>query len=270
MWFPDVALDAAWLLLACWLGWLLAPALLRRWAPDRPARNRNRVVAVGVGIAATLNLAQAAVLDSVEDDAGVSRLDRPLLSWMIAHRSPDLTFAAKTVSYVGSPATWTVLSVLAVLWLGWRRRWPEAALVAVAGAGSVLLVTASKEILGRPRPPVADHLVAETNQSLPSGHALGSIVVLGVLVVLVLRRTASSSVRLGVPATAAVAVCLIGLSRLYLGVHWSTDVLAGWLLGGAWLAACVTLLLAGSDGAGAANDGSGNPKVVTGGPAGNF
>jgi membrane-associated phospholipid phosphatase len=269
VWFADVALDVAWLLLACWLGWLLAPVLLRRWAPDPPAASRNRVVAAGVGIAATLNLAQAAVLDSVEDDSGLSRLDRPLLTWMVEHRSPDLTLVAKGVSYVGSPTTWTVLSVLVVLWLGWRRHWLDAALVAGAGAGAVLLVTVGKEVLGRPRPPVVDHLVVETNQSLPSGHALGSIVVLGVLVVLVLRRAASPVVRFAVPAAAAVAVCLIGLSRLYLGVHWSTDVLAGWLLGAAWLSACVTLLLARSGAPGTAN-GESNPKVVTGRPPADF
>lgn len=243
MWFADVTLHAAWLLVACWLGWLLAPVLIRRWTPGPPyPPARNRAVAAGVGLAVTLNLAQAAVLDSVEDRTGVSRIDRPLLSWLLAQRSADLTPVAKAVSAVGSPATWTVVSVLVVLWSGWRRRWLDAALVGCAGAGAVVLVSGVKEILRRPRPPVADHLVLETNQSLPSGHALGSVVVLGVLVVLVLRRVAHPAVRICLPAAAALAVCLIGWSRLYLGVHWGTDVLAGWLLGGAWLATCVTLL----------------------------
>jgi undecaprenyl-diphosphatase len=242
VWFADVALDAAWLLVACWLGWLLAPALIRRWAPAGPAPDRRRMVAVGAGIAATLNLAQAAVLDSVEDDSGVGRLDQPLLTWLVAHRSADLTRFARAASAVGSPPTWVVVVVLVVGWLCLRRRRLEAAVLTGAGAGAFLLVAGGKAVLGRARPPVADHLVVETNQSLPSGHALGSIVVLGLLVVLVLRRVGSAAVRAVVVLVAATAVCLIGLSRLYLGVHWTTDVLAGWLLGGAWLTACVTVL----------------------------
>lgn len=242
MWFADLAVGAAWLVLAGWLGWSLLAALIRRRAAVSPPRRRNTAVVFGGGIAATLNLAQAGVLDSVEDRTGVSQLDQPMLNWTVAHCSPDLTLFAKTVSVVGGTITWTVVTVVVVLWLSRRRRRLEATLFAVAGGGAGLLVTGVKQIMDRSRPPVADRLVVVTNPSLPSGHALSSIVVIGMLTVLVLGRVATLAVRIAVLAGAAVAVFLIGWSRVYLGVHWSTDVLAGWLLGATWLTTCITLL----------------------------
>jgi membrane-associated phospholipid phosphatase len=82
----------------------------------------------------------------------------------------------------------------------------------------------------------------ETNPALPSGHALGSIVVLGVLAAVVVLATRRTLLRVAAVAVAALGVLTIGVSRLYLGVHWLTDVVTGWFLGGAWLAVCVTTL----------------------------
>ena len=84
--------------------------------------------------------------------------------------------------------------------------------------------------------------MTETNPALPSGHALGSIVVLGVLAAVVLLATHRTLLRVAAMAAAALGVLTIGVSRLYLGVHWLTDVVTGWFLGGAWLAVCVTTL----------------------------
>jgi undecaprenyl-diphosphatase len=84
--------------------------------------------------------------------------------------------------------------------------------------------------------------MTENNPALPSGHALGSIVVLGVLAAVVLLATHRTLLRVAAVAAAALGVLTIGVSRLYLGVHWLTDVVTGWFLGGAWLAVCVTAL----------------------------
>lgn len=93
------------------------------------------------------------------------------------------------------------------------------------------------------RPPVAEQLTVETTFSLPSGHAVASTVVLGLLAALALRYTRRVAVRVAVIVAAAVGIATIVVSRLYLGVHWLSDTLTSWLLGGAWLAACVTALM---------------------------
>ncbi len=102
-----------------------------------------------------------------------------------------------------------------------------------------MLVVVGKHVVGRTRPPVADQLVTETNQAFPSGHSLGSIVVIGVLVAVVLPRLHRPLARHITMTVAAVFVVAVGLSRWYLGVHWPTDVLGGWCIGALWLALCL-------------------------------
>ncbi|MEG8178260.1 phosphatase PAP2 family protein [Nocardia terpenica] len=137
--------------------------------------------------------------------------------------------------------TGAMAGVAAVVFAGlvWRRMWGRAGLVGVATAGAGVLVVGVKHVVGRSRPPVVDHLVVETNQSFPSGHSLGSIVVIGVLAALLVLGAGRTAVRVAIIAVAAIFVAAVGISRLYLGVHWPTDILGGWSLGGLWLVLCL-------------------------------
>jgi membrane-associated phospholipid phosphatase len=238
--FADTGLGLAWGLLGVWLlavGLTVTVPRLRGLVPD-PIR---LPVLIGAGGATTLILAQAAVVDGVADSAGPVALDRSVLAWFLAARSPAVTVLMKAVSTVGGTAGMAVLALIGAGLLWRARRRAAAAVVIAAAAGAGILVEGFKHLYGRSRPPAVDRLTAESTFSLPSGHALGSIVVLGVLaavVVLAGRRTA----RVGAVVLAAAGIALIAVSRLYLGVHWVTDVFTGWLLGGAWLVACVTAL----------------------------
>ena len=121
-----------------------------------------------------------------------------------------------------------------------RRRLVDAVYVVGTMAGASLLFTGIKRLLDRPRPPELDRLVAAGNESLPSGHATMAVAVLGSLVVLAWHRrgaAARAAMVLGVAGWAGA----VGLTRIYLGVHWFSDVLAGWLVGGAWLALCTAV-----------------------------
>ncbi len=177
--------------------------------------------------------------DNVIDQDGLTRVDPGWLDWTIAHRAPDLTTVARVLSDVGDTVSMVALAVVAAAILVWRRSWREAATVAVATAGAGALVTVGKHVVGRSRPPAVDHLVTETNQSFPSGHSLGSIVVIGVVAAIAMSRLRIRALRAALPIAATVLVGAIGWSRLYLGVHWPTDILAGWLIGGLWLTICL-------------------------------
>jgi undecaprenyl-diphosphatase len=254
--FADLQQGAGVLLSVCWLVTALALCAYRVGlratttggalgvpAPGTlvaPARRVLRRPAVwGTGSASVLFTAHATVVDAVEDHGPLAAADRPVLGWFVAHRVPDWTAVMETASRYGGTLGTLVLALVAVALLVWRRHWWEAATVTVASAGVAVLVPVFKALYGRPRPPVATQLVRETDLSLPSGHALGSIVIVGVVAVVAARLVRSVAVRVAALGTAAGTVVLIGASRLYLGVHWFTDVLAGWFLGAAWLAVCL-------------------------------
>ncbi len=179
--------------------------------------------------------------DGATEGNGLASIDPPVWQWMIDQRTPALTTAAKVVTDVGSTLAMSMLAISVVIYLFWRRRRGDAALVAVVAAGAGALVRFGKATVGRDRPPANLRLVVETNESFPSGHALASAAIVGVLLVVFVPSIGRHWVRAGVIAAALLFVLCIGLSRLYLGVHWATDVLGGWVTGLAWLVLCLTV-----------------------------
>ncbi len=243
MWFADIGERIAWSVAAVWA--LVATVVLatRRTALGRlvPAAVRTPVL-VGAGAAAVLLIAQAAVVDRVADLGAPGPADRDVWAWFVDHRAAPVTFVMKAISVTCDVPGMAVLAIVAAVLLWRSRRRPQAAVVLAAAVGAALLIDGFKRLYDRVRPPAAERLMTETNPALPSGHALGSIVVLGVLAAVVVLITRRAVLRVAAPTTAALGVVVIGASRLYLGVHWLTDVVTGWFLGGAWLAVCVTAL----------------------------
>jgi undecaprenyl-diphosphatase len=144
------------------------------------------------------------------------------------------------VELTGFGDTW-ILAALVVVVAGFllmQRRPAQAALLVVAVAGGTLLSETMKGLFGRDRPPEAWRLVEVHNESFPSGHAMLSAVTyltLGALVAHILTRRRLKAYVLAVAFTLA---GVVGLTRIYLGAHWTTDVVAGWSLGTAWAMAC--------------------------------
>jgi membrane-associated phospholipid phosphatase len=200
---------------------------------------------VATGAGAALFAAYAGVVDAVADPAPLAAVDGPVLRWMIDHRITPLDPIMVEISNMGGTAGMTVLTVLGVGVLGWKSRYRDAVVVAVAGAVAGPLVNGFKHLYAREHPPAATQLIFEPTYALPSGHALSSTVVVGILAVVTVRALRSTAYRVLVVCAAVAVVVAIGVSRLYLGVHWLTDVLAGWFLGGAWLSLCVAALLLG-------------------------
>ena len=235
MWLALVALALGTLVFA-----LCVAALAGRVQWPGVALPGTRVL-LGAASAAGLLAGHACVVLAVWADAGPARLDAGVSAWFVEHRDPAVTTAMHVASTVGDSPPTTVVVLLVVVGLWWRRRPATAIAAAVATLGSPLVSSGFKRFYDRPRPPLEDHLVTITGSSMPSGHTFNAVVVAGVLAVAVLPSLRRSAGRAVVGVVAVAATAAVGISRIYLGAHWLTDVLAGWMLGGAWLAACLTV-----------------------------
>jgi membrane-associated phospholipid phosphatase len=198
-------------------------------------------VAVAVGAAALAAVALAGVSDDVVERNGLEASDASRLQEIVTHRSDVLVAVAKVATQLGNVVFLVAVAVLVgvVLWR-WGARLAVAAAPLVALGLAAVAAAVGKQLFSRARPPVALQLVPETEPSFPSGHATDSAALyltIGLIVaVVVLRRPVA---RVASILLASVAVIAVGASRLVLGVHWPTDVLAGWALG-----SLVALLLA--------------------------
>lgn len=163
-------------------------------------------------------------------------IDREALRWVLDHRTTALTELFRTVTAFGSfVAILAAVAIVAALLVG-RRRADLATVLLVSSAGTWLTVNGLKLLVRRPRPPEVLRLAHASGWSFPSGHAgnaAATYLAIGVVAALVLPRRWE---RVAAVACGAVVTMLIGISRVYLGVHWLTDVLAGWFVGVAWLA----------------------------------
>jgi membrane-associated phospholipid phosphatase len=197
---------------------------------------------IGGAIAIALSFIASRIYDSVTEADGVAGLDRPILDFMITLRSPPLDSLVTAYTNVAGPIGMPILAVVAILILSLRRKsWTPAILIAAAGIGSLLMTIAGKDIIGRVRPPLVDAVSPyEYSPSFPSGHTLNALVVAGVVAYLLLLRRKSVHGRVITLVVAALFALTIGLSRVFLGHHWFTDVLAAWALGAAWLALIIT------------------------------
>jgi undecaprenyl-diphosphatase len=136
---------------------------------------------------------------------------------------------------------YTVLSIvtLATASYLWMARQPRLALfILAAAAGAIICVTLLKIGFDRPRPDLVPHIMTAETPSFPSGHSTASAAVYLMLGVLLARVQRRRRLRLFFVGLAVTITVLVGLSRVYLGVHWPSDVVAGWTLGGGWAIAC--------------------------------
>jgi membrane-associated phospholipid phosphatase len=154
--------------------------------------------------------------------------------WVLRHRG--LVHGLNVISLLGKPPTLALLTALAAAYVFWRGRRRLALFLVVAVVGGGFVDSAVKLAVNRPRPQLDHPLASAIGKSFPSGHAMSSIITYGVLL-LVFLPVLPRLGRLLLTAFAVALVAAIGASRLMLGVHFVSDVLGGWILGLAWLAA---------------------------------
>jgi membrane protein DedA with SNARE-associated domain/membrane-associated phospholipid phosphatase len=205
--------------------------LVRRFDPGE---RFGLSVTVGVGIVVIFGIAFGQIFDEViEGETGY--VDAPVLRFLAERRSPEATTIMRGITFLGgSIVALGIMTVAIVVDRVKTRGFRQPAFLAFCLVGALGLSPVIKLIVQRPRPelsPVAD----VGGYAFPSGHATTSMIVFGALA-FVLTRRLSWGTNVWIWAAAVAAAFLIGFSRLYLGVHWPTDVVGGWVLGSLWLA----------------------------------
>lgn len=152
-----------------------------------------------------------------------------------------LEFAARDVSALGGFTVLTLLAVMALGFLVVTKKYVEGLVLLATVLGATALSEGLKFGYARPRPDLVAHAVETLGSSFPSGHATLSAATYLTVGVLLAHAQERRNVKTYIHVTAIVLALLIGVSRVYLGVHWPTDVLAGWCIGAAWSVLCVTL-----------------------------
>jgi membrane-associated phospholipid phosphatase len=164
-------------------------------------------------------------------------VDRAILIWIHQHATPTLDTLFRASNELGTLPFCATLVVAAIVWHLVRGERRAAAAWVIVGLATLLLTESLKLSVGRPRPALWAHLVAASGFAFPSGHAVASAALFPLLGWVALRarrrwRALGYALGLGVAA-------YVGIGRLYLGVHWPSDVLAGWVLGVALSGAAV-------------------------------
>lgn len=171
--------------------------------------------------------------------------DRSLTSYVQSFRSDRVTACMKVITFLGSATTTIAIAVIMLLYTRYRNQklLAEARVLAICLSGSWITNEVLKAFFQRTRPDAAA-LVFAKGYSFPSGHAMISFAFYGLLGYLLWqygRRSPSLATRLGAFVAWLLAIA-IGISRVYLGVHFPSDVIAGYAAGGAWLAGCIMAL----------------------------
>jgi len=231
------------------------PPLYARRVNDRsPQRAADRVRAVvadawrtpeqrrlglSLGAAVLSAIAFARIAEDYLTNDPLARWDVNFARWLSGQRDAVGTDIFRVVTFIGSPAAAATIAIIVCVLLYRRRQLVEAALLPVVFAGGELLNVVLKLAFHRPRPEVA--FVHLDTYSFPSGHAMLSTAVYGALTYLAWSHLRTRRKRLTLTAGTIVLVTLICFSRLYLGVHYLSDVLGGAAGGAFWLAVSIAL-----------------------------
>ena len=209
----------------------------------RPSRKRSRVAGLLVALLAASSALFSKLAEDVASGEPIVSLDGVVGGWLHAHASEFATALLSAVTQLGGPHALLAVALVAALALLIRRRVAHAMLVGAALAGGLGLNLALKAAFERPRPSFSHPLATAVGFSFPSGHAMVSLTVYGALAFVISATVSSRRERMVVLASGLALVLAIGFSRVYLGVHYLSDVLAAYSAGFAWLVLCLLALL---------------------------
>jgi undecaprenyl-diphosphatase len=216
--------------------------------PPPVAASPRAALALRLAVGALLLIAAAWLFGAIAEDVVTSDrltvLDVEVARWLRAHATPELTRWLLLVTDLHSTIAVSCYAAIVATALAWRREWRRLATVFVCVAGGLALNVLMKLAFHRARPVLDDPLLTLASYSFPSGHVAGSTLMYGLIVAWAFTRTRRPLVRAAVVAAAAGAIVLVAFTRMYLGVHYLSDVVAAFAEGVAWLALCLSALTA--------------------------
>jgi undecaprenyl-diphosphatase len=194
---------------------------------------RKRVIVLGMicfFFGSFLYLGHEITENGIEDQSWIS-FDQQFMWPTAVNKSSPFTDFMLTLTYLGSTISITIIVALAILFCHFKGKKSERLILVSAVTGSVLLIQITKYIFERQRPDSNNLLERANGFSFPSGHATGSFAVLGAIFYIMGRDCPRRYQRYTIWLLGALVALMIGVSRVYLGVHYPTDVIGGFLLG---------------------------------------
>ncbi len=174
----------------------------------------------------------------------VNEFDRSVIQWLYAtpEAEPfgmgDLRNNARDLTALGSPFLLVIMALGGVLWLIGHRDKYGLAFLAVVAFGGLILTFGLKEFYGRERPPFTTTYLLESSPSFPSGHSLLTAALLPAIAIIFLRQERVPRIHRYFLTIGILLAIVVGLTRIVLGAHYPTDVMAGWAAGFGWVALC--------------------------------
>ena len=195
----------------------------------------------GILVFVTMTLILGEISEDVIKREPLTVVDAQLSNWLHLHASPSLTTAMFVATSLGSTLVVTSISVAIGLYLLWQRHFYWLWVLAASVGGGSLLNRLLKYAFYRPRPHFDDPILTLTSYSFPSGHTMAATVLYGTLAAYLFAKFPDWRARVLIILAASLLIALVGFSRIYLGVHYLSDVLAAMAEGLAWLALCLTV-----------------------------
>jgi undecaprenyl-diphosphatase len=211
-------------------------------APDLARLDLSARLVLLLLVLGTALLGYAAVAADVVDAGRLSETDVDVAAWVVRSMPSWAEWLARPFTWVGGAVGVTAVVAAATTWMLARRARVEAVLLLVVAVGIQILVFSAKEGYARPRPDLGSAVALPSSFSFPSGHAATGVAVFGLLGLLAATVARTRAQRVAAVGAGFALGPLIGASRVVLGVHYLSDVLAGTYLGLAWLCVCLLVV----------------------------